>query len=58
MIEKTASITQGRRKTRGKVKWLSKASIQGLKIAATEQRGCGIYKSEERQNNKRKFIKF
>lgn len=28
MIEKTARITQGRKKTRGKVEWLSKASIQ------------------------------
>jgi len=52
MTEKTARITQGEKQEE---KWNGSAKLpykQDLKIFATEQRGCGIHKTEERQNSK------
>lgn len=49
MTEKTARITHGRRKTRGKMEWLSRASIQE-RFEDCCNKGAEIYKSEERQN--------
>lgn len=57
MIEKTVRITQGGKKQEGKWNGSKLPHKNSPKFAATEQRGCGIYKSEERQNSK-KFIQF
>lgn len=54
MTEKTARITHGRRKTRGKMEWLSRASIQE-RLEDCCNKGVGRYISLKKGRIKKKF---
>lgn len=53
MTEKTARITHGRKKTRGKMEWLSRASIQE-RLEDCCNKGAGRYRSLKKGKIKKK----
>lgn len=57
MTEKTARIIHGRRKTRGKMEWLSRASIQE-RFEDSCNKGAGRYISLKKGRIQKKMSSF